>query len=551
MTWLLATAFAAQAFMLPGLADPYQTPRLVVLAALCIPLLLRQSERQCAMDGAAYRMLCVWVICCGLSRDMAYSLVGSYLSPFDGLATVAVYVGLLVGVARLGASVEDAAEAICWTSLPLSLYALAQGLIGNADPLLPAPLPSLRVVAMQGSPVYLGAVLAIVSACAAALLSGPRRRVAAVALGLAIPALWLTQTRGALLAAGAGMLFLLPARARLAALAALPLIALHPRLQSAAADAGRIEVWKAAWAMFRESPWLGLGPGTFEMAFRAHITPGFLAAHRNAFIIQAHAHNIFLQILATAGVLGALGAAGLAYSAWRTARECSAPAWRVIAAASIAFLVVAQVNPVPHSAFALMAVLFGCASSRPALSRAWSGEVAYAGACATSLFLAFGIARGDWHYARAVRAQKAGQAVEVANELAYAAKYNPWDMQFVARRIDAAVRLAPVMTAKDREMLATSCLAWARTALNNHPNDSWAHEVMGRSLLVAIASGLPEDPRSAMEAFKAAQALAPTFPPLMSRRRSLALALGDAREAMEAEQDLAKVSRLVEGRTWL
>jgi len=59
----------------------------------------------------------------------------------------------------------------------------------------------------------------------------------------------------------------------------------------------RVAHWKAAWSMFSERPWLGVGIGNYEAAYPAHAVPRWSAA-------LGHAHNIYLHYLAETGLIG-------------------------------------------------------------------------------------------------------------------------------------------------------------------------------------------------------------------------------------------------------
>jgi O-antigen ligase len=88
---------------------------------------------------------------------------------------------------------------------------------------------------------------------------------------------------------------------------------------------GRIGYWTTAWSMFREGPWLGLGPHTFRLF---HRTPW--------------AHNLYLEVLAEQGLVGltALGGllgCGLA-AAWRL-RHAATRERRLFGAGALAALV--------------------------------------------------------------------------------------------------------------------------------------------------------------------------------------------------------------------
>jgi O-antigen ligase len=61
----------------------------------------------------------------------------------------------------------------------------------------------------------------------------------------------------------------------------------------------RMAHWQAAWRMWLGHPWLGIGPGNFNEAYREF----FLGRWS---ISQGHAHNYYLHILAEAGPIGLL-----------------------------------------------------------------------------------------------------------------------------------------------------------------------------------------------------------------------------------------------------
>ncbi|MBN2483484.1 MAG: O-antigen ligase family protein [Candidatus Omnitrophica bacterium] len=95
-------------------------------------------------------------------------------------------------------------------------------------------------------------------------------------------------------------IFLVRRRGRLlfVALGLLPLIALFifPSFRDRIllyGDAGRFTMWRAAWAMFKESPLLGKGLGLFME---------FLPRYAN--VGHQYAHNCYLQVLAETGLVG-------------------------------------------------------------------------------------------------------------------------------------------------------------------------------------------------------------------------------------------------------
>lgn len=94
------------------------------------------------------------------------------------------------------------------------------------------------------------------------------------------------------------------------------------RLSNANPFSGRSEMWNSGLAIWRQSPWIGTGPGNFPFQiFNVvdNIPPKYW---------PSHAHNLFINILAELGVIGLLTFVGLiiafsvrAYQIHRTTSE--------------------------------------------------------------------------------------------------------------------------------------------------------------------------------------------------------------------------------------
>jgi len=152
-------------------------------------------------------------------------------------------------------------------------------------------------------PALFGAVYLAISRGLAPLVMGG----AVVCAGLGCWALWLTQSRGALLALGVagGVAAALAWRRwllahRLAAGIGIVVLAgagfLADRQGWLGPAAVRLDAWKATWAMIEDHPWLGVGPGNFEGAYPRYLSP-------QADGIIQDPHNLVLEIWATAGPL--------------------------------------------------------------------------------------------------------------------------------------------------------------------------------------------------------------------------------------------------------
>ncbi len=181
-----------------------------------------------------------------------------------------------------------------------------------------------------------------------------------ILLGLLTVALILNQTRGAFLGLLAGFAVLCwvePAFRRwlkwgLAAAAlcafAMELLPSQRSILTSLRDFGanpdanmqlhRLILWDVAWRIFKDHPWLGVGPASYATVFTQYFQ-GMMEGNR----IWSSAHNIFLQQLAERGLAGLMTLLALCWlllaQAWRRAR-LSADAWGLWAlSATVCFLV--------------------------------------------------------------------------------------------------------------------------------------------------------------------------------------------------------------------
>ncbi len=120
-------------------------------------------------------------------------------------------------------------------------------------------------------------------------------------------------------------------------------------------DAGRVELWSAAWSMFAGSPITGVGPGAWP-SLRA-LTP----ISDDNLAVLATSHNSILQILADTGMIGALAAVWLVVAicrlAWRAVGQAADANGRVTALVASASLAAAGLHSVVDMQFHLPAVV--------------------------------------------------------------------------------------------------------------------------------------------------------------------------------------------------
>lgn len=207
-----------------------------------------------------------------------------------------------------------------------------------------------RLRSVYGSPnsvgLYLGRGLPVL--VAVALFGGSRGRrvaygLAVVSLGLAV---LLSFSKGALILgiplsllalgvlAGGPWLWASLGTVAAAAVAAIPILR-TPRFASlldtrSGTTFFRLQLWRSSWTMFREHPWLGVGPDNFLYHYRSrYILP---AAWQEPDISQAH--DILLDYATRMGLAGLAAGAWHQIAFWRLAlplRHLTSPDRRALA----------------------------------------------------------------------------------------------------------------------------------------------------------------------------------------------------------------------------
>ena len=80
---------------------------------------------------------------------------------------------------------------------------------------------------------------------------------------------------------------------------------LHGRL-SDEFGSRRGQIWKECWALFREKPWFGSGPGTISERITIRWSRYIEALGKDRTVHVDNAHNVFLGYLVNIGIFGAL-----------------------------------------------------------------------------------------------------------------------------------------------------------------------------------------------------------------------------------------------------
>ena len=400
----------------------------------------------------------LFVVClsAAASADPSTSLRGrfdSYAYGLWGLTLVAAVVQLAARSARGREAVR--ADWLIWSAALVGGYGVMQKF--GFDPIfhfknLPA---GGRAVSTLGSPVDLGAMLALAWPLSLWRVDTGRRPASVVAALLIAGGLYACGSRGAWLGAavGATAYWLMsrrrPGEALLpsagVALAAVGVaVAYLFRPGASISDIARCEVWKTAWNVFAHSPLLGCGSDGFEDAFRLLRTDAFVAA-MGPVHHQAYAHNDVLQVLASMGVVGASVYAVLLAALARTARRALEPSEiRALAAALVAGLlglwVNLEFNPVAVEVLVFAAIFAGLlfsltAEPPPSLLR--RGPLLAAAVVASfSLVSALGMAGADAVFKNGLRAQVSGNFAAAQSLMALARKAAPCGIYYIREEMN-------------------------------------------------------------------------------------------------------------------
>lgn len=347
------------------LGRPVSPPEAVVWlagAALLVNLLMIRMTRDTGVDmptddGTMRRVRLVYprlrwtALDWGVAALLAVAALSVLAAQNLGVAshelrTVIVSGVLAYGVLRLAPPLTagrgfDVWPAVWGIGLGAGLVAgwgLSQALTGSG---LITAEGVLRVRGPYGSPnnlaLYLSHALPILLAVAA-LANDQRKRLAAALLALlCAAALALTFSKGALLlgvpaavlflgfAAGGRWRWLALAAVTLAGLLMLPLFRTERFADLFDLSGGtgflRLQLWRGAWNMVREHPWLGVGLDNFLYAYRTrYVLP---AAWQE--LNLSHPHNILLDLWTRLGLLGVIVGAWLFGAAfwqgWRGLRR--------------------------------------------------------------------------------------------------------------------------------------------------------------------------------------------------------------------------------------
>ncbi|MCE9529758.1 MAG: O-antigen ligase family protein [Planctomycetes bacterium] len=84
---------------------------------------------------------------------------------------------------------------------------------------------------------------------------------------------------------------------------------IHDRVRGFLDSAGRFAIWENSWRIFLERPWTGCGPDTFQQVYGRHGGIAYWKIYWG--VTPSRAHNEFLHVLVTQGLVGFIACLGL------------------------------------------------------------------------------------------------------------------------------------------------------------------------------------------------------------------------------------------------
>jgi O-antigen ligase len=302
----------------------------LVAAGLAAQIVVKRSLASSAPALAVLVLLAVVILSAAVGIGGLTSWIG-YPGRYLGVLAWATFCAAFV----LGASLTHASDrlrivgAASAGSILVSGYALLQAV--RLDPLSwSAAVDLSRTRSTLGNAAFLGAYLVLIVPLAVRLALAAERPVServihAVAAGLGVVALLTTQTRGAWLGALVGLLVVVAleqrrvraagwkslavAGAAIVVLAVLAAVGPYASRIRQVADVssgtghGRLVQWGRTIELIGGRPALGWGPETYAFTFPHYINAQFERTVGRE-VLPDRAHNVFLDLGASAGVLG-------------------------------------------------------------------------------------------------------------------------------------------------------------------------------------------------------------------------------------------------------
>ena len=226
----------------------------------------------------------------------------------------ALFYWLIVHAFKNDLYIPTLSDALVLGGVLISVIGLSQFILGGVDFVEGVPRISALFGSANNLALYLGRIIPLLISIAV-LGIVPRRWIYLVALIPIAIAAFLTFSKGLVyISIPAGLLLLAVLEPRLrkmvGVLFVVGLFALLPFLGTDRftdllnTDSGttflRLQLWRSAWRMFLDNPWLGVGPDNFLYAYRS--TYALPIAWEE--LQLSHPHNLFLDLLTRVGLFG-------------------------------------------------------------------------------------------------------------------------------------------------------------------------------------------------------------------------------------------------------
>lgn len=351
----------------------------------------------------------------------------------------------------------------------------------------------------MGSPIYAGSVLALATLASFHLVITKRKLLPAIALACTLVGLYLTFSRGAWLAALAGMVVYLTAKGTLriprlyvligTLAACLVALTFSSKIFTSTKDVARLEMLRVAGSTFVEHPFVGSGPGTYLLELRRKKSPIFIALHGSTTVLQFTAHNEIAQIAGTMGLMGLFAYFLMVIAGIGSVRKSLEDApFRALGCAMLAVHAVqGQVNPIPLASSAIMAALVGLSvrlNVRPAMYENRGPRRVVMAFASIALIICSIFWTADYHYLQGVLAHRKANTIlndDAQYHYRKAAKINPYEMRYAMKEADAVNSAAATFRANDRVEQVEAALKRMQFILAVHPNDAMAYQLASRT----------------------------------------------------------------------
>lgn len=494
----LAVWFTVLGVLLPVTTlttDLYMLPKLLALSVGVTWMWIARKpggRKISRLDASVLAMLGAVYLTSACALDSTAAFFGEHGYYFGSCLTATLCA--LAYFAAKGANENDVARAVTAGAVIVSVYAIFQ----QKYEFLPIQIPDHRSIGTIGSPPFLGCVLA---GCLPLSLNRKSRLWPwLIALGIAF-----SGSRAAYLGAAAGIAVVMVddhgvtlKGTFLMILAMACALLVRGRMTG---DRLRLETWASAARIFFSHPLLGVGPENFTDAFRLHRADAWLGVAESYRMVQNHAHNDFLQVAATMGLVGLAAYAWMHFEAARAFAKAKRPALGAI----VAVLVYGKFDPIPMPALALLALVAGAASGRGTSRRqAWTRWGAFVAAgiclgCVSRIFAA------DVAFHRASVAFVFGDEVEGVAAMRRTLELYPQEVEY---RIMAIESLFNMWRRKPSQHLLLEARMQGAAASIQHPGNVMALEMYGVSAAMYAIHGYPQgSPRDAASYEAYAEAL--------------------------------------------